>query len=132
MASYAWVLGIKPGYEEEYKRRHDEIWPDMTEALKQSGIRNYHIFKHGLTHDPDLVKGGDQRKYTERSTGDNNTQHNKLLLYGQFPKTWPLHALHILSLKSAVPATASPEPKQRRHPTTAPSTPENHCILLQV
>lgn len=49
MASYAWVLKIRPGYEEEYKRRHDEIWPDMTEALNRSGIRNYHIFKHGLT-----------------------------------------------------------------------------------
>lgn len=49
MASYAWVLGIRPGYEEEYKRRHDEIWPEMTEALQQSGIRNYQIFKHGLT-----------------------------------------------------------------------------------
>lgn len=49
MASHAWVLKIRPGYEEEYKRRHDEIWPEMTEALQQSGIRNYQIFKYGLT-----------------------------------------------------------------------------------
>ncbi len=48
MASHAWVLHIRPGYEEEYKKRHDEIWPEMTEALQQSGIRNYHIFKYGL------------------------------------------------------------------------------------
>lgn len=48
MASYAWILGIRPGYEDEYHRRHDEIWPEMTEALKQSGIRNYNIFKYGL------------------------------------------------------------------------------------
>ena len=40
---------MRPGYEEEYKRRHDEIWPEMVETLKASGIRNYSIFRHGLT-----------------------------------------------------------------------------------
>ena len=36
MAGYAWVLEVRPGYEEEYKKRHDEIWPDMLEALKKA------------------------------------------------------------------------------------------------
>ena len=49
MAQYAWVLEVRPGYEEEYKRRHDEIWPEMIDALKEAGIRNYSIFRHGLT-----------------------------------------------------------------------------------
>jgi len=49
MASYAWVLEVRPGYEEEYKRRHDEIWPEMLAALKTAGFRNYNIFRHGLT-----------------------------------------------------------------------------------
>ena len=49
MAQYAWVLEVRPGYEEEYKKRHDEIWPEMTDALKEAGIRNYTIFRHGLT-----------------------------------------------------------------------------------
>lgn len=49
MASYAWVLEVRPGYEEEYKRRHDAIWPEMLETLRQAGIRNYNIFRHGLT-----------------------------------------------------------------------------------
>jgi L-rhamnose mutarotase len=49
MAQYAWVLEVRPGYEEEYKRRHDEIWPEMVEALRYAGIRNYSIFRHGLT-----------------------------------------------------------------------------------
>ena len=49
MAGYAWVLEVRPGYEEEYKKRHDEIWPEMVDALKASGIRNYNIFRHGLT-----------------------------------------------------------------------------------
>ena len=28
----------------EYKRRHDEIWPDLSRLLRQSGISNYSIF----------------------------------------------------------------------------------------
>ena len=49
MAGYAWVLEVRPGYEDEYKKRHDEIWPEMLDALRRSGIRNYNIFRHGLT-----------------------------------------------------------------------------------
>jgi L-rhamnose mutarotase len=49
MPQYAWVLEIRPGYEEEYVRRHQEIWPEMIEALRSAGIRNYSIFRHGLT-----------------------------------------------------------------------------------
>ena len=48
MASYAWILKVRPGYEEEYKRRHDELWPEMDAALRASGIVSYHIFRHGL------------------------------------------------------------------------------------
>lgn len=49
MASYAWVLEVRPGYEEEYKKRHDEIWPEMLETLQKAGISNYNIFRYGLT-----------------------------------------------------------------------------------
>jgi L-rhamnose mutarotase len=48
MASYAWVLEVRPGYEEEYKKRHDEIWPEMVETLHRFGIRNYSIYRDGL------------------------------------------------------------------------------------
>jgi L-rhamnose mutarotase len=49
MPAYAWVLGVKPGYEDEYKKRHAEIWPEMEEALQDAGITSYSIFRHGLT-----------------------------------------------------------------------------------
>ncbi len=49
MPGYAWVLEVRPGYEVEYLKRHDEIWPEMLEALHAAGIRNYNIFRHGLT-----------------------------------------------------------------------------------
>jgi L-rhamnose mutarotase len=39
---------IYPGQEAEYKRRHDEIWPELVEAIKASGFANYSIFRRGL------------------------------------------------------------------------------------
>ncbi len=48
MSRYAWNLEVRPGYEDEYKRRHDEIWPEMLDALRAAGIRNYSIFRLGL------------------------------------------------------------------------------------
>ncbi len=49
MGHYAWVLEVRPGYEEEYKRRHDEIWPELVEEISAAGLRNYSIFRYGLT-----------------------------------------------------------------------------------
>lgn len=49
MASHAWVLGVQPGCEEECKRRHDALWPEMDACLRAAGVRNDHIFRHGLT-----------------------------------------------------------------------------------
>ena len=32
---YMWILEVRTGYEEEYKKRHDEIWPEMIELFKR-------------------------------------------------------------------------------------------------
>jgi L-rhamnose mutarotase len=32
------------GKEEEYKRRHDAIWPELEQLLKETGISEYSIF----------------------------------------------------------------------------------------
>ena len=47
MEKYAWKAYIKEGSFEEYKRRHDEIWPEMVEVLRAAGIRNYTIWNVG-------------------------------------------------------------------------------------
>jgi len=49
MTGYAWVLEVRPGYEDEYQHRHDQIWPEMLTALRDAGISNYNIFRLGLT-----------------------------------------------------------------------------------
>lgn len=40
---YASVMYLHKGCEEEYKRRHNDLWPELAEHLKQHGIRNYYI-----------------------------------------------------------------------------------------
>ena len=40
----AFRMKLKPGFEVEYKKRHDEIWPELKELLQQAGIAEYYIF----------------------------------------------------------------------------------------
>ncbi len=44
MEKVAFVMTLKPGYEQEYKKRHDEIWPELVEELKNAGVSDYSIF----------------------------------------------------------------------------------------
>ena len=37
-------MKLFPGKEAEYKKRHDEIWPELQSLLKGSGISEYSIF----------------------------------------------------------------------------------------
>lgn len=38
---------LKLGMREEYIRRHDNLWPEMAEAMRAAGIRNYSIWLSG-------------------------------------------------------------------------------------
>ncbi|GGE46710.1 L-rhamnose mutarotase [Pedobacter psychrotolerans] len=40
----AFKMKLKPGFEEEYKKRHDEIWPELSALLKENGVSDYSIF----------------------------------------------------------------------------------------
>jgi L-rhamnose mutarotase len=40
----AFVMRLKPGHVDEYKRRHDDIWPELAELLRAAGIHDYSIF----------------------------------------------------------------------------------------
>jgi L-rhamnose mutarotase len=37
-------MKLYPGFKEEYRKRHDGIWPEMVSLMKKEGIRNYSIF----------------------------------------------------------------------------------------
>ena len=47
MERYAWKAVVKEGCLEEYVRRHQAIWPELVELLKQAGICNYSIWNVG-------------------------------------------------------------------------------------
>lgn len=40
----AFKMKLKPGMAEEYKKRHDEIWPELAELIRESGVYDYSIF----------------------------------------------------------------------------------------
>jgi len=40
----AFKMKLKPGYEAEYKKRHDAIWPSLAKALADAGVSDYSIF----------------------------------------------------------------------------------------
>ncbi len=39
-------ITLRPGVEEEYQVRHDEIWPEMVEALHAAGFSEMRLFRH--------------------------------------------------------------------------------------
>jgi L-rhamnose mutarotase len=47
---YAFKMFLKPGFKEEYIRRHDEIWPELKALIKSSGVFDYSIFLDEETH----------------------------------------------------------------------------------
>jgi L-rhamnose mutarotase len=44
MKREAFKMYLKPGFEEEYQRRHNAIWPELKELLEKSGVSDYTIF----------------------------------------------------------------------------------------
>jgi L-rhamnose mutarotase len=44
MQRVAFKMRLKKGFEAEYKKRHDEIWPELAKLLKDAGISDYSIF----------------------------------------------------------------------------------------
>ena len=44
MKRVAFKMKLYEGYAEEYKKRHDELWPEMKELLAKAGISDYSIF----------------------------------------------------------------------------------------
>jgi L-rhamnose mutarotase len=47
MQRIGFVMGLLPGAEPEYRRRHAAVWPEMLAELKAAGASNYSIFLDG-------------------------------------------------------------------------------------
>jgi len=44
MESKAFKMKLLPGFDAEYKKRHDEIWPELSQLLSERGVFDYSIF----------------------------------------------------------------------------------------
>ena len=44
MKRIAFKMQLNKGAEAEYKKRHDELWPELQQLLKSTGISEYSIF----------------------------------------------------------------------------------------
>jgi L-rhamnose mutarotase len=44
----AFRMNLFPGFAAEYEKRHDEIFPELAQALKEAGVSDYSIW-----HDPE-------------------------------------------------------------------------------
>ncbi len=43
LEKYAFKMKLNPGMEAEYRKRHDEIWPELSALLREAGVRDYSI-----------------------------------------------------------------------------------------
>lgn len=44
MERVGFILKVKQDLIEEYKRRHEDVWPEMRDALRRQGWHNYSLF----------------------------------------------------------------------------------------
>ncbi len=70
MKRVAFKMQLKPGCENEYQRRHDEIWPELERALREAGISDYSIFL-----DPETLTLFAVQTQTDDSTADRLPDH---------------------------------------------------------
>ncbi len=47
MKRVGFLLKVKADKLDEYKARHKEVWPEMLDALRRTGWRNYSLFLRG-------------------------------------------------------------------------------------
>jgi L-rhamnose mutarotase len=50
MPRYAFTMQLHRGQAEEYRRRHDSLWPELAALLREAGITNYSIFLDERSH----------------------------------------------------------------------------------
>jgi len=84
MEKYAFKMTLNSGCEAEYRKRHDEIWPELVELLKKAGISDYSIH---LDKDTNVLFGVLWRT-------DNHTMHE--LPHTEVMQRWWQHMADVM------------------------------------
>ncbi|NTF30780.1 L-rhamnose mutarotase [Rhizobium skierniewicense] len=54
LEKHAFKMKLFPGMEAEYRKRHDEIWPELVMLLHEAGVSDYSIH---LDHETNILFG---------------------------------------------------------------------------
>ena len=71
MHRVCFVLQVKKARMDEYRQRHEQVWPDMLEALRRTGWHNYSLFLRedgmlvGYLETPDFKRALDEMSRSE-------------------------------------------------------------------
>ncbi|MDR3262048.1 MAG: L-rhamnose mutarotase [Tannerella sp.] len=65
MKRIAFKMKLKPGFKQEYVKRHNEVWPEIADLIKRSGISDYSIY---LDEETNLLFG------VQKVDGDTSSQ----------------------------------------------------------
>lgn len=65
MERLAFKMKLKPGCQEEYRRRHAQVWPEILQLLKETGVSDYSIF---LDEETDILFA------VQKVSGQSNSQ----------------------------------------------------------
>jgi L-rhamnose mutarotase len=65
MKRVGFKMRLKPGFRDEYQRRHDKLWPELRAMLKAQGVSDYSIF-----FDPET----DTLFASQKVSGDSSSQ----------------------------------------------------------
>jgi L-rhamnose mutarotase len=66
MKRFGFKMKLKPGFKEEYRKRHDKIWPELKKLIKETGISDYSIFLDEETN----ILFGCQKQEGDKSSQD--------------------------------------------------------------
>ncbi|MBN2583503.1 MAG: L-rhamnose mutarotase [Planctomycetes bacterium] len=65
------VMRVRQGKLDEYRRLHEAVWPEVLQALRRAGIRDYTIYHHaGLIFSTMIYDGDDYAADRERLLAD--------------------------------------------------------------
>ncbi len=94
MQRIAFTMRIKPGTQEEYRRRHQQVWPELLADLKRAGCQNYSIF----------LRGTDLFAYLEV---EDFPRYLEIMAASQASARWEAHMSDIL-IRETEPSTGFP------------------------
>ena len=70
MKRSSFKMKLKPGFKAKYQKRHDQIWPELSQVLSEAGISDYSIFL-----DEETLTLFAVQKLTDDNTADDLPNH---------------------------------------------------------